>query len=458
MNFRAIIILSVISFVPLCSAMEIPTKNSRIKVLSFSKNDTIIIAGDHCCEVYSTKTGMSSILSDDDNDCSHQDPIFDMAISPNNKKLALVKAKKIVLYDITGDIKKEKEFEQELHFGWDHQISWSNDQLNICYENNYPYIVCKYHSITQELSQYQRDPRQFNAPIMVEGTRHPIIITDLDNMREKEHERMGNFKLHLLPYTYSERFPQGEFNYDGTWLAINMCGKKYRFLLKGNQKIDEFEISSEEKNKNDDIFYIAIAFHKNDITAALLRNDGCIEFWDYKKKRLLLKLLHYRTDEKMLWKDRNNRDQLLCFSPDYESMIASVGRKIDRCGVPRTAICIQDTGQRCYALFCGLKNYSMKIPKEIIWSIMDTFLWCSELVHEKKVNEIIRKNQSKIAAWALANQKAISDEESTVDEDQEIVSDEEKDDFYTCTCQMKKMYARALVAVLAGVAALYAFV
>src|SRR5260221_13620357 len=161
MNYRAIIILSVMSIAPLCRAMNIPTKNSKIKAIGFPTHDKIIIAGDHCCEVYSTATGLSSILSDDDNDGNIPDPIYDMALSPNNKKLALVKAHKIVLYDITGDSKKEEELGQELYYGWDHQISFSNDCLNICYTKNYPHIICKYHCITRELSQHERDPRRF---------------------------------------------------------------------------------------------------------------------------------------------------------------------------------------------------------------------------------------------------------------------------------------------------------
>ncbi len=90
---------------------------------------------------------------------------------------------------------------------------------------------------------------------------------------------------------------------------------------------------------------------------------------------------------------------------------------------------------------------------------MDNFLWCSELVHEEKVREIIYKYRSETAARDLAKQKEISDEKDNVDEDeedQEIIVEEEKDDFYTCTLQMRKTYAKAL-AVVAGIAAMYMF-
>jgi hypothetical protein len=285
---------------------------------------------------------------------------------------------------------------------------------------------------------------------MVINDRHPIIIADLNNMRERERNRNADFfKWHLLPCTYSERFPSGEFNYDGTWLAVNMSGKKYRFLPKSNQKINEFEISSEEKDNNDDIFYIAIAFHRNNITAALLRNDGAVEFWNYKKK-LLLGVSRNETDAKMLWKDRNCRDQLLCFSPDCESVIVSVGSKISLRKTPRPAICVKDTGMHCFALFCALKNSSVEISDDIIWNIIDNFLWCSELVHEKKMDKIIAKYRSEMAACALANQEEISEEE--------IVSDQEKNDFCECTLQIKKTYVKAMAVVLVGIAALYTFI
>ncbi len=436
--------------------MNIPTKNSRIKALGFSKNDTIIIAGDYCCEVYSTTTGLSSVLSDD-NDGTTVDSIFDMTISVDNKKLALAKAKKIVLYDITGDIKKE----EELHYGWGHQISFVNDSLNICYEKSFPHIMCSYHCITKELFQRRHDPCSIAGPLYVTGDRHSIIITDLGNMRERERERMGNFQFHLLPLTYSERFPSGEFNYDGTFLAINMSGEKYRFSPLVKQNIDEFEISSKEKRENENIFYIAIAFHKNNVTAALLRNDGAVEFWDYRKKQLLEILCDDITDEKMLWKDRNNRDQLLCFSPDCESIVASVRSKINWCSVPRTAICVQGADRSCVRRLFFLNSYDdMAIPRDVIWKIIDNFLWCSELVHEEKMCKIVLKYRSEIIARVLANQEKMSDEKDNVDEneeDQKIVLDEEKDDFYTCTCQMRKTYVKAL-AVLAGIAAVCAMV
>src|SRR6185503_10480424 len=100
MNYRIIILLLSVTIAPLCRAMNIPTKNSKIRAIGFPAHDTIIIAGDHCCEVYSTVTRLSFILSDDDNDGTIPDPIYDMALSPNNKKLALVKAKKTVLCDL----------------------------------------------------------------------------------------------------------------------------------------------------------------------------------------------------------------------------------------------------------------------------------------------------------------------------------------------------------------------
>jgi hypothetical protein len=443
MNYKAIIILCIMSCVSLCDAMEIPTKNSKIRALGFPAHDKIIIAGDHYCELYSTVAKSSFLFDEDDN---IQGPIYDMAISSDNEKVALVKAKDVVLYDLVGDNRQKITFPWIVSAGVDRKISFRACMLCVCNTQNYPHIIDAYNYITETTSEKIFQPAQFYGGVKVIGDSHPIIITDLDHMRERELESARTF--YALPFTYSERFPSGEINCDETLIAINMFGKKYRFINGKPLIINGFQVTSKEfeipveENENEDAFYISIAFHKNNITAALLRSDGCIEFWDYKNKTLL-GTMNCKDDESMLWKDRDCRDQLLSFGPDCKQLVASLGRKIYLYQTPFQAICTLGTKEHCVALLHVLRNYSIEIPHDIRCNIIAHFLWCSEFGNQKKVNEIIDK---------IISQK--DDKMASFDMEAQEMSDEEDDDF--CPPNLKKIYLYSMM-VLVGVGAMCTF-
>jgi WD40 repeat protein len=233
--------------------------------------------------------------------------------------------------------------------------------------------------------------------ICFRGKKHPIIIIDLD-------DEVSNVY-------YSEELPSGEWSYGGEFLAINKKGKNYRFVRRDNgNRGDDFELPKQRLGDKG-IFYISIAFHKNNITAALLKSDGGVEFWDY-KNREWLGTMFCKGHKEMLWKDYNKDNQLLSFSPNGKQFVMSLGRKVLVYRTPCEAVCVRGTEDDCITLLCALNNCSTDIHKDVKWNIINAFLWLSKLGNKKAVDKIIDKHKSKIAVQDLVDQEEMSDKKA----------------------------------------------
>ena len=133
---------------------------------------------------------------------------------------------------------------------------------------------------------------------------HYAYITDLEKKR---------FRLNI------PRAMSIEYSFNGKYLAINERQKGWRFIP---YPIEKNNIDWQENDYLDLPLHLSIAFHKNDVLAAILTRYGVVQFVDYKNNKVLKEV-------KFADKVESDRyvSKLLAFTSDWQKLVVAIKDK-----------------------------------------------------------------------------------------------------------------------------------
>jgi hypothetical protein len=235
-----------------------------------------------------------------------------MAVSRDCSKIAIISDKEVAMYTSSNDekvlLRRNVPQRGAVTFGVKYLFLYTERLLELyrLIDGKYVEAYCIWNIQQKPVNGHILSCHPYKNEVAYVRGEGCVVISNLENNNDC-HLQRGN----LIAVEYS---------FDGEYFALNDRRTGWGFISHPTQNKSNF---IERFGCNDNFFHLSIAFHKNNILAAMLTRNGTVQFIDYKKNTELKEI---NFEEKIICKD-SYIPKLLAFTPDGKKLVIAINNK-----------------------------------------------------------------------------------------------------------------------------------